>query len=58
MLPKIGMKGHGNEYDSANVSESYKEKEETDTRKLAAEHMHVAIPILKTLWNTVFLGIS
>jgi N6-adenosine-specific RNA methylase IME4/ParB-like chromosome segregation protein Spo0J len=44
---KAGMKAnevrwHGNESDSANVSESDKEKEETDTRKLAAEHMHVS----------------
>ena len=44
---KAGMKAinarwHGNEYDSETFTESYKEKEETDTRKLAAEHMHVS----------------
>ena len=36
------VRWHGNESDSANVSESDKENEETDTRKLAAEHMHVS----------------
>ena len=38
----INARWHGNEYGSVNVSETNKEKESIDTRKLAAEHMHVS----------------